>query len=184
MPILPDPTKIRKIRRNLEINQKDLEVALNIPQATISRIESGKGNPSYLTVKKIFDYLESRRIELEGKKAENIMTKNMISIDSQSTIKEAVNLMNKYKLSQIPIIEDDQNLGSITEKKIQSASVDNYEIINATINIIKELPFPEIKKDRDIKGISNLLKEYSAVLVKDKNEYVGIITDADLLKFA
>jgi predicted transcriptional regulator len=181
---LPDLTKIRKIRRNLEINQKDIERDLNIPQATISRIESGKGNPSYLTVKRISDYLDSKRMELEGKKAEDIMTRNMITIDSQSTIKEAVNLMYNYKLSQLPIIEDDQNLGSITAKKLQKIITDNHELINTKIELIKENSFPEVNMDWDIKKISNMLASYPAVLVKDKNEYVGIITDADLLKFA
>ena len=162
---LPDLTKIRKIRRNLEINQKDIERDLNIPQATISRIESGKGNPSYLTVKRISDYLDSKRMELEGKteKAESVMTKNLISIDSQSTVKEAVNLMNNYKLSQLPIIEDDQNLGSITAKNIQKIITDNHELINTKIELIKELPFPEIDKNWDIKKISNMYRKLRMV---------------------
>ena len=59
MPSLPDLNEIYKIRRKLYISQIQLSKNLDIPQATISRIERGIGNPSYLTVKKIFDYLES-----------------------------------------------------------------------------------------------------------------------------
>jgi predicted transcriptional regulator len=183
--ILPDLTDLKKERKRLDISQNDLERALNIPQATISRIERGVGNPSYLTVKKIFDYLEHEKSRKKDskRKANNLMTQNVISIISKSTIKEAVNLMNKHNVSQIPILENGQNLGSITSKKIQKTIIDNPNLINAEVDIIKELSFPEIKKDWDIKDISNLLTNYSAVLVKEYGEYIGIITDADLLKF-
>jgi len=57
-------------------------------------------------------------------------------------------------------------------------------LINAEIDLIKELPFPEIEDDWDIKDVSNLLTTYSAVLVKKNNKYVGIIADADLLQIS
>ncbi len=186
MPILPDLKEIKNLRRKLNIGQKELEAALEIPQATISRIENQIGNPSYSTVKKIFDYLERERIKRKKleKNAEIIMTKKIISINSNSTIKDAVNLMNKNGVSQIPIIDSKQNIGSITAKKIQKIVTDNPEMKDAKVDFIKELPFPEIEKDWDIKNISNLLTNYSAVLVKEFGEYIGIITDADLLKLA
>ncbi len=182
---IPELTDLKKERLKFDISQKDLEKALSIPQATISRIERGVGNPSYLTVKKIFDYLEherSRRGSSE-RKANNVMTQKVISIIPNSTIKEAVNLMNKHNISQLPIIVNDNNIGSITAKNIQKTIIDNPNLINAEVDIIKELPFPEIEKDWDVKDISNLLTNYSAVLVKEYGEYIGIITDADLLKF-
>ena len=159
---------------------------LDIPQATISRIENGKGNPSYLNVKKIFDYLDdvqSGKKQLD-KKAIDIKSEKIISIISKATIKDAVNLMNKYNISQLPIIDENQNKGSITAKKIQKIITDNPSMITAPVDVIKELPFPEIENDWDIKNISNLLTNYSAVLVKESGEYSGIITDADLLKLA
>ena len=56
-------------------------------------------------------------------------------------------------------------------------------MINSEIDLIKELPFPEVEKNWDIKDISNLLSNYNAVLVKEFGNYIGIITDADLLKY-
>ena len=55
--------------------------------------------------------------------------------------------------------------------------------ITSHIDLAKDLPFPEIEKNWDIKDISNLLSNYSAILVKEYGEYIGIITDADFLKF-
>ena len=110
------------------------------------------------------------------------MSKNLLMINSKSSIKDAINLMNEYNISQVPIIQNGQNLGSLTSKKIQKVITDNPELINADVSTIKELPFPEIEKTWSVKEISNLLINYSAVLVRDRNDYIGIITDSDLLK--
>ncbi|MHA1804766.1 MAG: CBS domain-containing protein [Promethearchaeota archaeon] len=186
MPSIPELTKIKELRRKLNLTQKDLEEVLHIPQSTLSRIESGKGNPSYHVVKKIFDYLEEYSLKKKNSEilAENIMTTNIISISSKSTIKQAIELMNKHQISQLPIIENDQNIGSITSKKIQKLITDNPTLINANVLLIKELPFPEVDMNWKASNISNLLSSYPAVLVKKGNHYVGIITDADLLKLA
>jgi predicted transcriptional regulator len=111
------------------------------------------------------------------------MTFPIISINPTKLIKDTVDLMTTHNVSQIPIIDYGQNMGSITAKKIQKRITENPELINAEVGVIKELSFPEIEKNWDIKEVSSLLMNYSAVLVKEHNEYIGIITDADLLKF-
>ncbi len=184
MTILPELEDIKKERVKLNITQADLERELGIPQATISRIENGVGNPSYLIVKKIFTFLDNQRTNMERSErtAENIMTRGIISISSNVTIKEAVNLMNENVVSQVPIIDNGQNIGSLTAKRIQKHIADNPDLINIRVSEVKELPFPEIEKGWSLKDISNLLLNYSAVLVKEYDKFVGIITDADFFK--
>jgi predicted transcriptional regulator len=181
---LPELTKIKELRKKLDINQETLGEIIDANQSTISRIESGKADPPYSKVKKLFEFLEHEKMvrKKKEKKAQDIMSKNPIAISPKSPIKKAVDLMNQYNISQLPIIADNRNLGSITSKKIQKIITDNHELINAEIDLIKQLPFPEIEKDWDIKDISNLLTNYPAVLVKEHGLYIGIITDADLLK--
>jgi predicted transcriptional regulator len=184
MEILPSLNDIKRLRKKLNISQKELGEELNIPQSTISRIENGTVDPPYSKLKKIYEYLENQRKvrEKSKKHAEDIMTRDIISIKSSSRIREAIDLMNKNDISQLPIIEINQNLGSITSKKIQKYITDNPEIINMDVSLIKELPFPEIDKSWNVKDISDLLLKYPAVLVKEQNEYIGIITDSDLLR--
>ncbi len=181
---MPDLKEIKHLRTKLGISQEKLGELINSNQSTISRIESGDADPPYSKVKILFEYLKNEKMKRKkgAKKAETIMTRDIISISSKATLKEAVNLMNHYNISQLPIIDDNVNLGSITAKSIQKIITDTPDLINAEINLVKELPFPEIKKDWAIKDISNMLLNYSAVLVKELGKYVGIITDADLLK--
>ena len=181
----PDLKELKYLRNKLGISQEELAKKLDLTQSTVSRIENEEIDPPYSKVKRIFEFLEKERIRRKKieKKAKNLMTTSLITINSKSTIKEAVELMNKYNISQLPIIDDNRNIGSINSKKIQKSIIDNPELINAEIEIIKELPFPEVEKNWSIKDISNLLLNYPAVLVREYNKYIGIITDADLLKF-
>jgi predicted transcriptional regulator len=111
------------------------------------------------------------------------LTPDIKKITPHSSIREAVELMTTHGISQLPIIENKQNFGSITSKKIQKSITDNPQILNADVSLIKELPFPEVDKNWNVKDISDLLIRYSAVLVKDdQHNFVGIITDADFLK--
>ncbi|MFW9987849.1 MAG: CBS domain-containing protein [Candidatus Odinarchaeota archaeon] len=184
MQILPSLNDIRRLRKKLNISQKTLGEQLNLSQSIISRIESGEVDPPYSKLKKIYEYLENeRKIREKSKKhADNFMSSDLHSIKLSTTIREAVDLMNKYEISQLPIIENNINLGSITSKKVQKSITDNPEIIKMDVSLIKELPFPEIDKNWNTKDISNLLLQYPAVLVRESNNYIGIITDSDLLK--
>ncbi len=184
MTILPDLSEIKSIRKSLNISQKELGEILNIPQSTISRIENGSMDPPYSKIKKIYTYLQKELAKSKEStiRAENIMTKKIYSIGSDSTVKNAVEIMNQYKISQVPIIDDEKNVGSLTAKKIQKLLTDNSNFLNMKVIDIKELPFPEVEKNWSTKEISNLLLNYPAVLVKHLNKYIGIITDADFLK--
>ena len=184
MEILPSLSDIKRLRKKLNISQKTLGEKLKISQSIISRIESGTVDPPYSKLKRIYEYLENeRKIREKSKKhAEDIMTQNLHSIKLNSTIRDAVELMNKYEISQLPIIENNLNLGSITSKKIQKSITDHPKIINKDVSLIRELPFPEIDRNWNVKNISDLLLQYPAVLVRDNNSCIGIITDSDLLK--
>ncbi|TXT58307.1 MAG: putative transcriptional regulator with C-terminal CBS domain [Promethearchaeota archaeon] len=182
---LPDQKAIKVMRKKLKISQKTLGEKTEIPQSTISRIESNAIDPPYSKFKKIYEFLAQENEKKKEKKvrASNIMSKNVYKIDSQSKIKDAIELMNKHKISQVPILENGQNLGSLTSKRIQMHITDNPDLINLNVLDLKELPFPEVEKNWRVKEISNLLITYPAVLVKAHNKYIGIITDADVLKY-
>jgi predicted transcriptional regulator len=183
--ILPDLSDLKNIRKSLGLSQEELGDKLNIPQSTISRIEKGKMDPPYSKFKKIFEFLERERMQRKQteNQASDIMTRTIYSVDSKSTIKEAIELMNTYNISQVPIIEKNgQNLGSLSIKKIQKLIIEHPELLNADVMTIKELAFPEVEKGWSVKDISKLLGSYPAVLVRDHQRYIGIITDSDFLK--
>jgi predicted transcriptional regulator len=183
MEVLPDFSQIKNLRKSLNISQKELGEKLNLSQSTISRIENGSMDPPYSKFKIIYEFLENeRRSRKRSKKhAEDILTPEIIYIKPQSTVKDAVELMTKFNISQIPILENNQNYGSITSKRIQKYITDDPVILNLKVTDIKELPFPEVEKNWNVKDISSLLIKYPAVLVKENKKFIGIITDSNFL---
>ena len=182
---LPDLSKIRELRKKLNITQEELGEKVGIRQSTISRIENGELDPPYSKFKAIYEFLEN-----ESKKrsqslitANDIMTRKIYHLTSNSTVKDAIELMNKHKISQVPILDvHGQNIGSITSKKVQKYIIDNPDILYLKVLDVKELPFPEVEKNWNVKDISNLLLNYPAILVKELGSYIGIITDSNFLK--
>jgi predicted transcriptional regulator len=182
--MLPKVIEIKLLRKNLNLSQEDLAINCGLTQSTISRIESGKVDPPYSKVKKIFDFLEREKARMQSstKKISEIMTKEIISITPNTTLKDAITLMSKYKISQLPILEDNRNIGSITANKAQKFIIDNPDLKNIDIIKIKELPFPEVDEKWNLRDVSDMLLKYPAILVKKFDNYVGIITDADCLR--
>ncbi|MBY9015787.1 MAG: helix-turn-helix domain-containing protein [Candidatus Lokiarchaeota archaeon] len=184
MEALPDSSQIKILRKSLNISQKELGERLSISQSTISRIENGTMDPPYSKFKLIYEFLENERMARKRsiKHAIDILTPEIIFINPHSTVKETVELMTKYNISQVPILENQQNYGSITSKRIQKYITDDPVILNLKVTDIKELPFPEVEKNWNVKDISSLLISYPAVLVKEDKKFIGIITDANFLK--
>ncbi|MHA1459019.1 MAG: CBS domain-containing protein, partial [Promethearchaeota archaeon] len=184
MDVLPDSSQIKNLRKSLNISQKELGEKLKISQSTISRIENGEMDPPYSKFKQIYEFLENERITRKRsiKHAVDILTPEIIFINPHSTVRDAVELMTKYNISQIPILENNQNYGSITSKKIQKYITDDPVILNLKVTDVKELPFPEVERNWNVKDISSLLLSYPAVLVKEDKRYIGIITDSNFLK--
>ena len=183
--MLPELKEIKELRGNLSISQEELAEKCNLTQSTISRIENGKIDPPYSKIKRIIKFLEAestrRRKKSINKTIKDIANKEIISLAPENTLKDANQLMSQFKISQLPIFENSHNIGSITAKKAQKLIMESSDLLNVPIEEVKELPFPEVRENWDLKDVSDLLLKYPAVLVKKYDDYTGIITDADFL---
>jgi len=181
---LPELENIKNIRKQAGINQTELAKAANVSQSLIARIESGKIDPSYTKVKKLFASLENMG---KGKilTVRDIMNKKVSSIGPTDSVKDAATIMKKKNISQIPVIDNDTVVGSVSEKNIiekitSEESIDNIALI--PVRDVMRDAFPLVDKDSVLSVVSLLLEYYPAVLVTDRGKINGIITKADLLK--
>lgn len=183
--MLPELKEIKDLRKNLNISQEQLAKRCNLTQSTISRIENGKIDPPYSKIKRIVEFLKAeksrRKKKSINKTIKDIATKKIISLTPDDTLKDANRLMSQYKISQLPIFENGHNVGSITAKKAQKLIMESSDLLNVPIKEVKELPFPEVKENWNLKDVSDMLLKYPAILVKKYDKYMGIITDADFL---
>jgi len=170
-------SEIKKIRKNLGLTQTDLAKRANVSQSLIAKIESGKIDPTFTKTKRIFDTLS----DLEKKeeiKAEELMNKKIISISPTNDIRDSINKMKKFGISQMPVIDNHKVIGLVSETTLLDALMTKKG--KNIADIMEETP-PIVSKTASVQIISNLLKHYPMVLVSESGKLVGLITKADLL---
>ncbi len=133
------------------------------------------------------DWLRERGfLEDEKLTAKSILFKRepqeMITIDSEKTVLEAINTMKALYISQIPVTQKGMVVGRVTESDILTALLENPSIKSSKVATIQTASFPFVDLNTSIDKISGLInKENSAVLVEDSNGKIEIITQYDII---
>ena len=145
-----DPKDIAKIRKRLGMTQNQLSERSGVSQSLIAKIEANKVAPTYRTVKKISDSIDKEKLKVSIK-INKVMTRKIYLISSEETVKNTIKLMTDNEISQLPIIHNKTQVGSITDKKIMKLmfqslililpkSMLNRSVLEVTIKIMFELP--------------------------------------------
>ncbi|MEM0048939.1 MAG: CBS domain-containing protein [Candidatus Bathyarchaeia archaeon] len=167
---------LKKMRLEAGLTQSELARLVGVSQAHIAKIERGKVDPRLSTVNKILQILTSKR----GKTCGEIMTREVITVSSKEKIKNVSEIMVRYGISQVPVVEGGKVIGMVTEEGIVRNLSPN--ISEEPVEKVMEPPLPTVSEDTDISVIKPLLEVHPGVLVMRKGELVGIITRSDLLK--
>ncbi|MEQ7800451.1 pyridoxal-phosphate dependent enzyme [Pedobacter sp. ASV1-7] len=106
----------------------------------------------------------------------------IITIDCEKTILEAINNMNTLNISQIPVTQKGMVVGKLAEGDILKALLENPSLKSAPVEQIMSAGFPFVDMNTSIDRISSLInKENSAVLVEDEQGKIEIITQYDII---
>lgn len=172
--------QIKEMRKSLNLTQKDLAIKSGVSQSLIAKIESGLIDPAYSKVNMIMDAL--KRVSDEGSKtARDVMIKSIIKLKPQDNIKTAIAKMRKYSISQIPVFEEKQVVGLVSENFLLDALTDGYDVTTSVDKIMGEAP-PTISPETHLDIIIQVLKQYPLVIVSEKGGFRGVITKADMFK--
>jgi cystathionine beta-synthase len=119
-------------------------------------------------------------------------TKRLITIEPDKTVAEAVELMKKYDIEQIPVMnarltdsagQGNGPVGAISEGGLFQKIFDNPEIKNSKIADVIEPPLPIVPFDTPVEKLSPLInKGNGAVLSKDDGGNYHIVTKYDVLQ--
>lgn len=103
---------------------------------------------------------------------------------SQKTdrVKDTIHLMNSRSVSQIPVMEDGHVVGSITDSKLLSKIIENPELKDAAVADVMEESMKFVALDSTMDVLSSMLDKEKAVLVRDENHQVHIVTKHDILE--
>lgn len=172
--------EIKTLRKYLDLTQSELARLSGVSQSLIARIESGRVDPSFSKVERIFDALEKFKSKKTDMMAINIMRKNVIAIRPEERITKAASIMKKRNISQLPVIEKDKVMGTISEKEISHSISKNLK--NLLVKDLMSDPLPLVSINTTVDVLSNILDYYPGVLVTENGKIKGIICRSDLLK--
>jgi cystathionine beta-synthase len=133
------------------------------------------------------DWLRERGfLEDEKLTAKSIILKKenteIVTIDCEKTILEAINTMNSLNISQIPVTQKGMVVGKLAEGDILKALLENPSLKSAPVHQIMSSTFPFVDLNTSIDRISALInKENSAVLVEGQDGKIEIITQYDII---
>jgi cystathionine beta-synthase len=107
----------------------------------------------------------------------------LVSVPLGVTIEQAVNLMREHNISQVPVIEAGEVVGSISETRILDILVSDPVAKLKPVAEYMEKPFPVITEDASVEEIAhNIDHQTPAILVKRDTTF-DIITKSDLIFF-
>lgn len=106
----------------------------------------------------------------------------IVTIDCEKTILEAINTMHMLNISQIPVTQQEMVVGKLAEGDILKALMENPSLKSAKVGEIMTGGFPFVDLNTSIDRISALInKENSAVLVEGASGKIEIITQYDII---
>ena len=110
-------------------------------------------------------------------------TKRLVTIDPKQTVAEVIELMKKYDIENVPVMNSDGIIGSLSESGLFKKILSNPEIKNELVQSVMEKAYPVVPFDTPVERLSNLIsKETGAVLSKDDSGNYHIVTKYDIIQ--
>ena len=182
--MLPELSLIKQMRKQFGLTQMELSLKSGVSQSLIAKIEAGNLIPTYNNAKRLFDTLESLHLETQLKAKDLMQAEKVVGIKPEATLKDAVRLMKKHGISQLPVMEEEKCVGEISENSIMDKLHSSKDAVDMDKVLVKDVmadSMPVIQMESPISVITPMLEHRSAILVAKKGKFVGIITKQDLL---
>ncbi len=110
-------------------------------------------------------------------------SQKLITVTPQQTVLEAINLMKKYDIENIPVFENEVNVGAISAQGLFDKILNNADVKNNTIQSVMEMAYPTVAFDTAVERLSSFItKENGAALAKDESGFYHIITRHDIIQ--
>lgn len=107
----------------------------------------------------------------------------LITITADKTVAEAVELMKKYDIEHIPVMNGNGPVGAVSETGLFLKVFSNPEIKTSTVESVMEKSLPVVAFDTPVEKLGSLInKENGAVLAKDEKGDYHIVTKYDVIQ--
>jgi len=111
-------------------------------------------------------------------------TPTIVSVTAGATVRQALRLMSQHDVSQLPVMDGANCVGSVSDWSLSAKSLDDTKLLDATVGQVMDAPFPVVDGAQAVDTVSKLLsKSNPAVLVRANGTIQGIVTRSDMLNY-
>ncbi|MEO6636845.1 MAG: pyridoxal-phosphate dependent enzyme [Ginsengibacter sp.] len=110
-------------------------------------------------------------------------TKKLLTVKPEQTVAEAIDLMKNYDVENLPVMNEEGIIGSLSEGGLFTKILSNPEIKDQTIESVMEKEYPIVDFETPVERLSKLIsKQNGAVLGKDETGAYHIVTKYDIIQ--
>ncbi len=136
-------------------------------------------NDDWMRDRNFLEVLKPKAIDLIA----NHKNQKLLTIDASSTVSDALAILSKYNISQLPVTENGEFVGSLNDNYLFNKLIENSDIKKEVVKKAMQPSFPLVGEQTPIEEVSNLItKDNNAVLLRDLGGNYHIITKHDIIE--
>jgi CBS domain-containing protein len=119
-------------------------------------------------------------------KVEDIMVKEVITVDERSTVKEAADIMNRFEIGCLIVTKEGKAMGILTERDLLKRVVSQGRSPKRTrVQTVTSKPLIVVEPDMDLEEAAKLMfrLKIKKLPVVDEGQLRGLVTLTDLARF-
>jgi cystathionine beta-synthase len=107
----------------------------------------------------------------------------LLSVTPKTSVQMALSTITSHGVSQLPVMMEQECVGSVTESDLMSLVLEDNAVLDATVDAIMGAPFPVVDGFTAGEEVQTLLtKSAPAVLVRRGGHVDGIVTRYDVVR--
>jgi CBS domain-containing protein len=119
-------------------------------------------------------------------KVGDVMVREVITVDENSTVKEAVDIMNEFQIGSLIVLGKGKAMGIVTERDfLRRVIAGAKDAENTKVREIMTVPLVVVEPSTDLEEAVKLMfhRKIKKLAVVDGKKLVGIVTLTDIARF-
>lgn len=119
-------------------------------------------------------------------KIEDIMVKEVITIDENSTVKEAADIMNRFEIGCLIVTDNGKAVGIVTERDLLKRVISQAKNSRRTkVSVVMSRPIIVVEPEMDLEEAAKLMfkLKIKKLPVVENGHLEGLVTLSDLARF-
>ncbi|HKV72926.1 MAG TPA: pyridoxal-phosphate dependent enzyme [Gemmatimonadales bacterium] len=107
----------------------------------------------------------------------------LVQVAPAAQVRQALNLMSTWGVSQIPVIDNEKSVGGLSENTLMTRALAQPGLLDRPVREVMEPPFPVVDAGATTDRLAPLLtRETPAALVQKDGKLIGIVSRYDVLQ--